>query len=280
MTSRRQFLKRAAGATAGVYFTGCELMTTASAMLQAPSAAKRREVMVGGRRVRTIDVHCHCYIPESWDLIKSYDKAKPLESSLNSPEGKQLNLVSIGDRLRQMDEQGIDVQAVGLATTHFHYWAERDLAEKLGKLQNQKLAELCARYPDRFAGLAAVAMQHPDLAAEQLQEAIKKLGLRGVMINANINGEELSNAKFHPFWAKAESLGAFVFIHPSGVPEADRRLQGSGRLGNVIGNPLDTTVALSHLIFEGTLDRFPGLKLCAAHGGGFLGSYKIGRAHV
>ena len=70
-------------------------------------------------------------------------------------------------------------------------------------------------------------------------------------------------------WAKAEELGVPLFIHPQGVPELNKRLSGNGWLGNTIGNPLETTIALSHLIFEGTLDRFPGLKLIAAHGGGF-----------
>lgn len=274
MPNRRQFIKDVASATAGIFFTGCSLFeTTAFAQQQRGGTGKRREVMVGGRRVRTVDVHCHCFIREAVDMVKGYDQAKSLASSLDTPEGKKLNLVSIQDRLRDMDEQGIDIQALGLASTHFHYWADRDLATKLVKFQNEKLAELHAAYPDRFAPLATVAMQHPDLAVEQLEYAMKKLGMRGIMINANVNGEELASPKFHAFLAKAEELGAFVFMHPSGVPEADRRFQGTGRLNNVVGNPLDTAVALSHMIFEGTLDRFPGLKLCAAHGGGFLASY-------
>src|SRR5437660_68006 len=121
---------------------------------------------------------------------------------------------------------------------------------------------------------ATVALQHPDLAAEQLEEGVRKLGLRGGSIGANVAGEELSDPKFHPFWAKAERLGCLIFIHPQGGTAGfEQRLRGSGGLGNVIGNPLDTTIALSHLIFEGTLDRFPGLKICAAHGGGYLPSY-------
>jgi len=123
---------------------------------------------------------------------------------------------------------------------------------------------------------ASVALQHPDLAAEQLQEGMHKYGLRGAAIGGSVNGEELADPKFHPFWAKAEQLGALVFIHPqaTGVAaEIPNRLKGSGGLDNTIGNPLETTIALSHLIFEGTLDRFPGVKICAAHGGGYLPSY-------
>ena len=97
--------------------------------------------------------------------------------------------------------------------------------------------------------------------------------MRGVSTGATVNGEELASPRFDPFWAKVEQLGVLVFIHPQGAPELRTRLQGNGFLTNVIGNPLDTTIALSHLIFEGTLDRFPALKICAAHGGGYLPSY-------
>ena len=121
----------------------------------------------------------------------------------------------------------------------------------------------------------SVALHYPDLAAEQLEEAVKRLELRGALIGGSVNGADLSDPRFHPFWAKAEELGVLVFIHPQGTPEleASGRLKGSGGLDNVIGNPLETTIALSHLIFEGTLDRFPGLKICGAHAGGYLPSY-------
>ena len=142
-------------------------------------------------------------------------------------------------------------------------------------MQNAKLAEICAAQPDRFVGLASVALQYPDLAAEQLEVAVKQLGLRGALIGGSVNGEELSDQKYHPFWAKAEQLGALIFIHPQGTAElnATGRLKGNGGLDNVIGNPLETTIALSHLIFEGMLDDYPGLKICAAHAGGYLPSY-------
>jgi aminocarboxymuconate-semialdehyde decarboxylase len=160
-----------------------------------------------------------------------------------------------------------------LSINPYWYKAERDVAEAVIKLQNEKLAELCASKPDRFVAFASVALQHPDLAARQLEDGVKKLGLRGAAIGGSVFGDELSHPKFHPFWAKAEALGCLVFIHPRGIEDLDKRLQGNGGLTNVIGNPIETTIALSHLIFEGTLDRFPGLKICAAHGGGYLPSY-------
>jgi aminocarboxymuconate-semialdehyde decarboxylase len=214
-------------------------------------------VLVSGKRVKTIDVHAHVAIPEAMALMGM--KVAPQ------------SLVMGEDRIRAMDEQGIDMAA--LSINPYWYKAERDVAQAVIKLQNEKLAELCASRPERFVAFASVALQHPDLAAQQLEEGVKKLGLRGAAIGGSVFGEELSDPKFHPFWAKAEELGCLVFIHPRGIEDLDKRLKGNGGLTNVIGNPIETTIALSHLIFEGTLDRFPGLKICAAHGGGYLPSY-------
>jgi aminocarboxymuconate-semialdehyde decarboxylase len=248
VTGRREFIK------AGVAFVGCGMLDGAGAQPAAP----RREVLVSGKRVKTIDVHAHAAIPEAMAMM----------GMKVSPQG----LLMGEDRIRIMDGQGIDMAA--LSINPYWYKAERDLAQALIKLQNEKLAELTASRPDRFVGFASVALQHPDLAAQQLEEGVRRLGLRGGSVGTNVNGEDLADPKFHPFWAKAEQLGCLIFMHPNnGGADFEKRLRGSGGLANVIGNPLDTTVALSHLIFEGTLDRFPGLKICSAHGGGYLPSY-------
>ncbi|HEX3861594.1 MAG TPA: amidohydrolase family protein [Stellaceae bacterium] len=256
MTNRRDLLGGLAGALAGLVFTECGLHHAAHA--QTPP--HRREVTVNGKRVRTVDVHAHCHIPEATALM-GIKETNP-------------GLVVSEDRIAAMDAQGIDMEALSINPV-FWYKAEHDLAAQICKLQNEKLAEICGKQPDRFVGLGSVALQHPELAAAQLEDAVKRLGLRGTLIGGSVNGEELSNPKFHPFWAKAEQLGALVFIHPQGTPEvsATGRLKGNGVLENVIGNPLETTLALSHLIFEGTLDAFPAVKICAAHGGGYLPSY-------
>ena len=271
MRNRREFLKDFAGATAGVFFVGCGLRDAAAAALQSSGATRRREVAVNGRRVKTVDIHCHCQVPEVWDLIKDYDIGQGLRRQLDGPQGPGLSLANVQNRLQWMDEQGFDIQAVSI--NPFWYSAERDLAVAIIKLQNEKIAELCASHPDRFVGLGTVALQYPYLAAEQLEDGVKRLGMRGCLIAGSVNGKELADPKFNSFWAKAEELGCVVFIHPQGFPLGDSRFQGNGMLTNVIGNPLETTVALSHLIFEGTLDRYPGLKICAAHGGGYLPSY-------
>ena len=257
MTTRREFLNGAAGIMAGVAFVGCDFMAPAHVHAQPAGAVRRREVVVNGRRVRTVDMHAHCAFPEAMALMGM--KVRP-ES-----------LVMGSARIRAMDEQGIDIEA--LSINPYWYKADRDVAAALIKLQNEKLAELVAAQPDRFVAFATMALQHPDLAVEQIEYGIKKLGLRGVSVGGSVEGRELSDPKFHPVWAKVEELGALVFIHPVGTKELEPRLHGNGGLTNTIGNPLETTLALSHLIYEGTLDRFPGLKICAAHGGGYLPSY-------
>jgi len=221
--------------------------------------ARRREVVVNGRRVRVIDLHAHCAVPEATALL---GQPPPLPALL---------LTNVQQRLSAMDQQGIDVEA--LSINPFWYAAERDVAAEVVRIQNEALAVFCAAAPERLVALASVALQHPDLAAEQLEAGVKRYGLRGALVGGSVNGEELADARFHPFWAKAEELGALIFIHPQGTAELASRLRGNGLLDNVIGNPLETTIALSHLIFEGTLDRFPGLKILAAHGGGYLPSY-------
>ena len=263
MTTRREFLGTTAGALAGIAFVGCDLLAAAPARAQ----AARRQVVVNGKRVKVVDVHAHCAVPTALALMNLKLGGPSLRPGLDMA-------TEVAVRLRAMDDQGIDVQALSINPNW--YKADRDLARQVCKIQNEKLAEACAANPERFVAFATVALQHPDLAAEQLEEGVKKYGLRGAGIGGSVNGEEISDPKFHPFWAKAEQLGVVVFVHPQGTgapTELGHRFKGNGYLDNVIGNPLETTIALSHLIFEGTLDKFPGLKVCGAHGGGFLPSY-------
>lgn len=256
-------------------FVGCPWVQATASALQASGSGRRREVRVGGRRVKTVDVHCHCLIPAVWESVKDYEFAMSERNRLDGALGPKLNITGVDERVRWMDEQGLDVQAISI--NPFWYSAEHDVAAAMMKLQNEKLAEFCAARPDRFVAFGTVALQYPYLAAEQLEYAVRRLGLRGCSVAGSVEGAELADRRFHPFWAKAEELGCVVFIHPNGFPPGEARFQGHGNLTNVIGNPLETTVALSHLIFEGTLDRFPGLKICAAHAGGYLPSY-IGRS--
>jgi aminocarboxymuconate-semialdehyde decarboxylase len=250
-----------------IAFVGCEISAGAAAGpgggsgAHAHAHARRWEVVIAGKRVKTVDVHAHCVVP---------DAAKVINHPLEAPG---LLWTNVGDRIAHMDKSGVDVEA--LSINPFWYRAERDAAAELIRIQNEQLTEFCASHPDRFVAFATAALQFPELAAEQIEHAVKRLGFRGVGVAGSVAGQDLANPKFHPFWAKCEELGVLVFMHPLGTRELEPsgRLAGSGLLTNTIGNPLETTIALSHLIFEGTLDRFPGLKICAAHGGGFLPSY-------
>jgi aminocarboxymuconate-semialdehyde decarboxylase len=271
MPNRRQFLKNAAGASAGMFLMGNGMAQAAPALAQGASGApKRREVMVGGKRVKTVDVHCHTSIPEVAELMKNSGFQRPGIGLAGGYDDTGLNEA----RLQQMDREGVDIQALSINT--FWYGTDRDLATRLISLQNEKLAALVATHPDRFVAFASVALQFPELAAQQLEEGMKRWGLRGAGIAGGVPGKEVSSPEFDPFWAKAEELQALVFMHPAdsaAVTGVNNRVQGNGVLTNVIGNPLETTIFLSHMIFDGVFDRFPNLKLCAAHGGGFLPSY-------
>jgi predicted TIM-barrel fold metal-dependent hydrolase len=267
MTNRRNFLKGAAAT--GIAFCSCGMLDAARAQPGPP----RLPVKVGGKHVVTIDAHAHCYFHEAIDLMgDGADKVLP------SVKGAQEHFIVIEQRLKAMDAMAIDMEV--LSINPFWYGKDRDTAAQIVKVQNEKLAELCAAQPERFAAFASLSLQFPDLAVQQLETAVKKQGLRGAAIGGSVQGTDFSDEKFHPVWAKAEELGAVLFIHPQSTPELAKRYKGNGWLSNTIGNPLDTTIALQHLIFEGTLDRFPGLKILAAHGGGYLGSYAARSDHA
>jgi aminocarboxymuconate-semialdehyde decarboxylase len=280
---RRRFFKSVAGATAGV-FVGRGFIDAGARSFQA-TPARRREVFVGRKRVKVIDVHCHCVVPEVAEVVKGTNLASNAGGGGGGRGGGGgggggNNNVLGPARLQLMDEQGLDIQALSI-NGYWWYAADRDLARRIVQVQNEGLAKWVAAHPDRFVAFASVALQHPDLAAEQLEDGVKRLGLRGASIGGHVNGEDLSLAKFDPFWAKAAELGVLVFMHPGGADNILKNgaLRGRGDLGNIIGNPLETTYFLTRLIFDGTLDKFPGLKICASHAGGYLPSY-LGRSEA
>lgn len=250
---RRKFLGSSASLLATAGLGGGYLGMAGTAFAQA-----RRETRIGGQRVTTVDVHAHTIIPAATELFGA-------EIANNNP-----NLVIGQGRIDVMNRLGIDIEI--LSINPFWYQLDVDDARRLIDVQNQGLADVCARYPDRLRAMATVALQHPELAAEQLEHGIRDLGFVGVSMGGSVAGEELGSTRFDPFWAAAQALDVPIWLHPQSVPGLSR-LEGSGYLFNVIGNPLDTTIALSHMIFEGVLDRFPRLKIVAAHGGGYLGSY-------
>ena len=256
MSSRRAFLRAAAGAA------------LAFAASRGYGQASPKRVMLGGRRASIVDVHAHCAFPEVSSRVPG----------INAPRVALPTLVLGPERLAAMDERGIDVQALSV-NAYWWYSANRDDARAVVATHDEGIAAWCKEHPTRFVGLSSVALQYPDLAAEQLEHAVKNLGARGASIGGHVENEPPTGEKYDPFWAKAEELGVPVFMHPNNALNIAREgaLDGRGGLGNIVGNPLETTVFLSRMIFDGTLDRFPNLTLCAAHGGGFLPSY-LGRS--
>jgi len=258
VANRRDFFKTVAGAAAGIYVAG---RGSASA-IQAPA---RRQVMVGGRRVRVVDIHAHAAVP--LDAVKG----TPFER-----EGTVAGNRVLGPaRVELLDKQGIDIQALSINGFWWYAVTDRGLADRIVRQQNEGLAKFVAQYPDRFVGMASSSPQFPDLAAQQLEDGVKRLGLRAAAIGGHVNGEDFSLPKFDPFWGKAAELGVVAFMHPGGADNIVREgaFRGRGDLGNIIGNPLETTYFLSRLIYDGTLDKFPGLRVCGAHAGGYLPSY-------
>ncbi len=276
MPGRRKFLKNLAAASAGLCLANRGLMSATAASQLPGTAGNRRRVLIGGRPVRTIDIHAHCYV-DLQDLIQGHPEALIPNGGPPTFSGPFLSPIKdVQARLRHMDEHGIDMQVVSLAP-QYNYWADRSLAEKIVARQNEQIAAMCSAHADRLIGFGGLALQHPGLAVEQMEHGIKQQGFRGFEIGGSVNGDELANPKFNPVWAKAEELGILLLLHPATFVEGLKRFDGNGFLPNVVGNPLETTVAFTHLIFEGTLDRYPGLKICGSHGGGYFPSY-AGRA--
>ena len=240
--------------------------------------------------VRTVDIHCHLHVPAADELMKDVMDlsnepllwhANDATRKFQMAHGQDImpQLTDTALRLAEMDASGVDVQAVSTAPNHYAYWTEPELGREVAQTVNEAIAELVASHPDRFVGLCTVPLQNPEMAVAELERAVKEMGMRGVEINADVAGQELSKAGLDPFWAKCEELDVVVFIHPSGFAKGDRL--ADHYFSNIIGNPLATTVAVHYLIFDGVMDRHPGLKVVLAHGGGFLGAYpgRIGHAH-
>jgi predicted TIM-barrel fold metal-dependent hydrolase len=253
----------------GFWFCGCSGLPIVPEGGGAPEP-KRAPVILKGQRARTVDVHAHCYVQAALDLMG--DEAKSVLPPVKGVPEHFLKIEQqLATRFAAMDRMGIDLQV--LSINPFWYRKDRETAEAICRIQNEGLAELCARHPRRLAAFASLPMQFPDVAVTMLEHAVRKLGLKGAAIGGSVMGRDFCHAEFHPVLAKAQELGVMLFIHPQSTPELAARFKGNGWLANVIGNPLDTTIALEKLIFEGVFDALPELKVLAAHGGGFLGSY-------
>ena len=239
---RRQFFRGAAGAAAGMLVTDAGLRKRVAAVQDGP----------------VIDFHAHCAIPGVAEMMGR-------TTQMDSP-------TIIGpDRLRAMDELGIDIEVLSINPNL--YQLDEGQAERVGRFQNEGIAEICAGYDGRFVGLATLALQFPELAVQQLEEGVNELGLRGGSIGTSVGSVHLGDPRFDVFWAKVEELDVPIWLHPVLIPDLQPWLEGNGMLGNAIGNEVAMAIAFGRLIFEGVLDRFPRLNIVTAHGGGYLPAY-------
>jgi len=250
----------------------------------APTAARTHGKP--GREVRpqsiTIDIHSHVAVPAAAAFVKPH--LDPMTNPLilhATPETRALNqkqeadigesITSHARRLTELDAMGIDFQLVMPPPPQCYYTVPIEIAVEAARIVNDGIAEFVGKMPDRFAGLGSVPMPDGNEAAKELERCVGKLGLKGAQILTNVAGRELSDPAFEPFWRKAEELRALIVLHPSGFTEGKRFARFS--FSNTIGNPLETTIALHYLIFDGVLERHPNLKILAVHGGGYLAAY-------
>lgn len=230
----------------------------------------------------TIDIHAHIVVPEAAKVaLPHVDVSRIPLAHFSDAATKEINtgqekdikevMTTIDRRLSDLDRMGIDIQVVAPAPGQCYYYVDPKIAESAHRITNDGVAEFCMRKPDRFLGLGGVTLQEPDLAVQELDYVMSELKLKGVQILTNVDGRELSDPLYRPFFARAEQLGALIMLHPNGFTHGERFTHFY--FNNVIGNPLETTLALHNLIFSGTLARFPDLKLLAVHGGGYLPAY-------
>jgi aminocarboxymuconate-semialdehyde decarboxylase len=239
-----------------------------------------------GREVRprslTVDIHSHVLVPAATAHVGPQQTPDPRSAvysedtrilSRQQDEERTPNLVDLTLRMRDFDAMGVDAQVISPAPAQCYYNVPAEVGTEAARMVNEGVSAIAARMPARIpAAMGCVPLQAGgEAAAAELDYAMNTLALKGVEVLAHVGDLELSDPSFEPFWAKAEALGAVVFIHPSGFTEPRRF--GRFYFSNVIGNPLDTAMALHHLIFDGVLERYPSLKIIASHGGGYLPAY-------
>ncbi|TCO52279.1 amidohydrolase family protein [Actinocrispum wychmicini] len=230
-----------------------------------------------------IDIHAHC-VPDGLvsalaaggrrlgvEVLRAGETTRvqfaetvtaPLEPSLSD----------LPARLAAMDRTGVTRQVLSPFIDLTGYWLDEAAGSAYCRLFNEHMAGTVAQAPDRLSALATVPLQSGPAAAKELAYAVAELGMVGAEIGTDTGRGQLDDKELEPFWAAAAELGCLVFIHPN----AAARTRFPYFLGNFVGNPSDTTVAAARLMFGGVLDRHPGLRICLAHGGGFL-PYQIGR---
>ena len=235
---------------------------------------------------RTIDIHCHCMVPEANAMVlkatgipgggetpNANAHVNALTKSIQPQRGKIdfPKLTDLDTRLADMDRDGIDVQVISPYPGHFVYAAPPEVARDSCHMVNDHIAGMVAKHPDRLMGMGTVPLQDPGMAVTELNRTVKELGFRGVELCTNVRGVDLTRAGLEKFFARVEELGVMIFLHPFGTSLVGR--MEDHYFPNTIGHPLDSALCVGHLVFDGYLERFPELKICIAHGGGYIPGY-------
>ena len=239
-------------------------------------------VVSNGSTSRIVDIHCHRECAAAAEMMKTEAErvgfaALSFGSELTKEVNRQqlinikLKMESLDERIADMDKMGVDIQAVSISPYQYYYWAEAEVGREVSKTINDDLAEAVGVKPDRLVGFGTVPLQNTEMAIDELERCISELGFKGIEINSQIAGEDLSSPRLAPFWAKVEELDIVVFIHTAGFTHPDR-LKDHYFI-NLIGHPIEATLAISRLIFDGVMEHHPGLKVVVAHGGGYLPAY-------
>jgi len=252
-------------------------------MGEVSTCGARRPIGVNARgKQLVVDIHCHLGIPAADAIVQQKYPGPPPGindyTSLKTMEVNRAQFAAIGrtlntidTRLADMDRLGIDLQAMSPSPGQYFYFADPETARAAARAVNDGMAEAVARHPDRLVGMGTVPLQDAQMAIEEMRRCVRELDLRGIEISSNVNGTDLHATELRPFWAAAEELGVLIFIHPLGFTQGQRLSEFY--FNNLIGNPLESTLAVGHLIFGGVLDAYPGLKICVAHGGGYIPGY-------
>lgn len=237
-----------------------------------------------------VDIHCHLATPETRPLAEPhfrsayepYDYFMGDDSKAHNREMFPTIATQLSEpasRIEDMDRMGVDVQGLATFVSEYFYWTPGPLGAELAKMQNDTLAAAVADFPDRYALCGAtVPLQDVDLAIAEMDRAVDDLGARGLQIGGTIDGHNLDEPRFRPFWQAVAAKGIPVILHPSGYPESDRL--DDYFLTNCIGNPLETMVAATRMIFSGLFEELPDLKLVLLHGGGYLPFYASRADHT
>ena len=240
--------------------------------------------------MKTIDIHCHLATPDSRAPVEAHQRPEyehyDYYMGEDSKDHNKVMFPSIRDaltdpaaRIEHMDRMGVDVQGLATFVSEYFYWAPAQAAEESARIQNDNLAAAAADNSDRFVPLGAtVPLQDIDLAIAEMDRAVDDLGFKGLQIGGTVDGHNLDEPRFRPFWSAVEAKGIPVILHPSGYPEGQRL--SDYFLVNCIGNPLETMVSATRMIFSGLFEEHPGIKLVLLHGGGYLPFYSSRADHT